>query len=133
MAENEDQHVRSNETSSTSTSTTRPKTEQRENVYDGIRDHERHILFHFFALFSISFFIGVFIIHLSLWVNANYFSSNDEVPISKPVPTYEDLDETQESGHEFVHYYFEPFRLPYDIINSTNVTNVFNRLLNVTS
>ena len=37
MAENEDQHVRSNETSSTSTSTTRPKTEQRENVYDGIR------------------------------------------------------------------------------------------------
>jgi len=49
----------------------------------GLRQHERHILFHFFTLFSISFFIGVLFIHLSIWINSNYISNYTSPPSDK--------------------------------------------------
>nr|CAB3263027.1 uncharacterized protein LOC100186744 [Phallusia mammillata] len=63
--------------SEATTSHQRPKRHpvQDDKVYEGIRGHERHILFHFFTLFSISFFIGVVFIHLSLWTNANILNA----------------------------------------------------------
>lgn len=64
-----------NSASPSSSSPPKPHHPREERLYDGIRGNERHILFHFFTLFSISFFLGVLIIHLSLWINANYFSS----------------------------------------------------------
>lgn len=38
--------------------------------YEENRLTERHILFHFFTLFSISFILGILLIHLSLWMNS---------------------------------------------------------------
>jgi len=57
----------------------------------GLRQHERHILFHFFTLFSISFFIGVLFIHLSIWINSNYISSYMAPPSDKSESANENL------------------------------------------
>nr|XP_039258883.1 uncharacterized protein LOC120335447 [Styela clava] len=47
-----------------------PNKKDEDKPREEIRGNERHILFHFFTLFSISFICGIFLIHLSLWLNS---------------------------------------------------------------
>jgi len=100
-----------------------------DEVYNGIRGHERHILFHFFLLFMASFFIGVFIIHLSLWINANYFSTNSyannltpevEVMTSSSV-TSSEYDE--KVVDDLFKNWFEPIRISH-LIYDNQISNV---------
>ncbi|CAK8686035.1 uncharacterized protein LOC143464854 [Clavelina lepadiformis] len=102
-----------------------------DRIYDGIRGHERHILFHFFALFSISFFVGVVFIHLSLWVNAHFLNIGHISTNNFPQDTdrhnadvgqpHEDVEQTLpwtlfKTGVQYTGVYFDNMR---DIVNKT--------------
>jgi len=140
------QVYKENTSTSSSSSPPTPKPEiveeQRPEDSGLLRQHERHILFHFFTLFSISFVVGVLIIHLSLWINANYLSSvattynNDNSVVTNTLhhvttssatqqsPDYDDYAHDEKKKNDVtsnneLNLWFEPVRLTpalYDIV-----------------
>jgi len=82
---NNDESSEESATSSNQSNKTQPA-QQEDKIYENIRGHERHILSHFFIIFSISFIVGVLCIHSSLWLSAYLFTS--EADLSSEVSDY---------------------------------------------